>query len=100
MLLLILFNQFAIALELSALSRYMIFGFPLLEISFLKLLVKFVVLRFGNSSRCTATGKQEVSDDLSVFVLNLKIVSEKSKALTRPRDKRDVTLWKEAPYCM
>ena len=51
-------------------------------------------------SSANTTGKQEVSDDLSVFVLNLKIVSEKSKALTRPRDKRDVTLWKEAPCCM
>ena len=44
--------------------------------------------------------ERKVDDDLGVCVLSLQIVLEKSKSLVRPRDKKDLTLWKEAPYCM
>ena len=37
-----------------ALSQYMMFSFPLLEINLLKLLINSVVLRFDTSSRFTA----------------------------------------------
>ena len=52
--LLILLNHFAPALKVFALSEYMMFGFPLLEINLLKLLINSVVVRFDTSSRCTA----------------------------------------------
>ena len=47
---------------------------------------------------CIILKKQEVSGALGVCLLNLQIVWEKLKSLTRPHDKRDVILWKEVPY--
>ena len=44
--------------------------------------------------------RKQVDDYLGVCVLSLQFVLEKSKSLVRPRDKKDLTLWKEAPYCM
>lgn len=38
--------------------------------------------------------------DLGVSFLNLQIIQQNSKPLTRPRDKSEVALWKEAPNCM
>ena len=52
--LLILLNHFAPALKVFALSEYMMFGFPLLEISFSKHLINSAVVRFDTRSRCTA----------------------------------------------
>ena len=52
--LLMLFNHFNPALKVFALSEYIMFGFPLLEINFLKLLINAVLVRFDTSSRCTA----------------------------------------------
>ena len=52
--LLILFNHFASAIKVFALSEYMIFGFPLLEINLLKLSINSVVLTFDTNSTCTA----------------------------------------------
>ena len=48
----------------------------------------------------TKKAEQEVSEDLSVCVLNLQIVQGKSKSLNRSCNKKDFTLWKEAHYCM
>ena len=45
-------------------------------------------------------GKQEVRDDLDVCVLNLQIRQEKLISLTRLSNKKDLTIWKEATYCM
>ena len=52
--LLILFNHFTSALKVFALSEYMMFGFLLHKINFLKLLINSVVVRFDTSSRGTA----------------------------------------------
>ena len=52
--LLIMFNRFAPALKVFSLSECMLFGFSLLEINFLKLLINYVIVRFDMSSRCTA----------------------------------------------
>ena len=42
--------------------------------------------------------KQKVGDDLGVCVLNLQIMYEKSKSLTRPCDKRDMWLYGRKPF--
>ena len=42
----------------------------------------------------------KVGDNLGLYFLNLQILSENSKPLTRPLDKREMASWKEAPYCM
>ena len=52
--LLTLFSHFASALKVFALSEYMMFAFPLLQINFLKLLINSVVVRFDTSSKYAA----------------------------------------------
>ena len=51
--LLILSNYFVSVSKVFALSEYTMFGFTLLEINFLKLLINWVVVRFETSSQCT-----------------------------------------------
>ena len=50
---LILSGDFALALKVFALSVYMMLGFPLFKINFLKFLINSIVLRFDAGSRRT-----------------------------------------------
>ena len=52
--LLILFNHFVPVFKIFVLSEYMMFGFRLLEINFLKLLINLVLVISNTNTRCTA----------------------------------------------
>ena len=70
--LLILFSYFALVLKAFAFSEY-VFGFPLLEINHLKLLINSVVLKFDTSSRCTVLLTLQENNKMYALILPLDL---------------------------